>query len=132
MDFTYDRVPTDIYSVLEPTLGIICACLAIMRPLFERLLPSSLAGARGSAGSRNRKDKKSNNKPTGNPTSLGSSVVHKGYLSSVTTDDGLDRLNTNTGYGIESTESMEIAACPSIELDSRNIKVTRVWDVERQ
>ena len=38
-DLTYTAVPAHIYSVLEPTLGIISACLAIMRPLFEKILP---------------------------------------------------------------------------------------------
>ena len=38
-DLTYSAVPAHIYSVLEPTLGIISACLAIARPLFERLFP---------------------------------------------------------------------------------------------
>ena len=38
-DLTYSAVPAHIYSVLEPTLGTISACLALMRPLFEKILP---------------------------------------------------------------------------------------------
>ena len=40
LDFTYSTIPTDIISLLEPSLMIICACLPIMRPLFRRFLPA--------------------------------------------------------------------------------------------
>ena len=38
-DLSYSAVPAHIYSVLEPTLGIVSACLALMRPFFEKILP---------------------------------------------------------------------------------------------
>lgn len=40
-DFTYSAVNADIFSALEPTLMISCACLPIMRPLFRRILPTN-------------------------------------------------------------------------------------------
>ena len=40
LDFTYSSLNADIFSLLEPTLMITCACLPIMRPLFRKLLPS--------------------------------------------------------------------------------------------
>ena len=46
-------MPADVLSALEPALMITCACLPIMRPLFRKLLPASLArssGARRGAG----------------------------------------------------------------------------------
>ena len=43
LDFTYTAISADILSLLEPALMITCACLPIMRPLFQKLLPSSLA-----------------------------------------------------------------------------------------
>ena len=132
MDLTYDKALTDIYSVLEPTLGIICACLATMRPIFERVLPSGLGGLCGSAASLNRTEKKSANNPVGRVISPGSGVVHKGYMKSVTSNDGIDCLNTTARYALEATQSMEKEAGSGIDLDCRNISITRVWDVERQ
>ena len=47
-DFPYTSIPADIFSLLEPALMVICACLPIMRPLFKRFLPS-LSSIRGSS-----------------------------------------------------------------------------------
>ena len=103
-----------------------------MRPIFEGVLPCGIGGMRGSSGSHNRMEKRSINKSASRVISPGSGVIHKGYMRSVTSDDGLDRLNTNAGYALETTGSIGKEADLGIELDSRNISVTRGWDVERQ
>ena len=46
-DLTYTSVKTDVYSILEPSLGITSACLPIMRPLFEKMIPSRFLRSRG-------------------------------------------------------------------------------------
>ena len=46
-DFTYVTVPSDILSAFEPTLMITCACMPIMRPLFRRLLPTTVRSKYG-------------------------------------------------------------------------------------
>ncbi|KAL8748005.1 MAG: hypothetical protein Q9190_000155 [Brigantiaea leucoxantha] len=38
VDTTYDTVQPIIWSIIEPTLGIICACLPILRPLFQSFI----------------------------------------------------------------------------------------------
>ena len=42
-DFPFTSVPADIFSLLEPCIMIICACLPIMRPLVRRILPSAVS-----------------------------------------------------------------------------------------
>ena len=37
-DITYTIVPVSIWTLIEQNLGIVCACLPTMRPLFGRLL----------------------------------------------------------------------------------------------
>ncbi|MCJ1350135.1 MAG: hypothetical protein MMC33_000116 [Icmadophila ericetorum] len=39
-DFTSTSVNADLYSVLEPTLGITSACLPIVGPIYDRLVPA--------------------------------------------------------------------------------------------
>ncbi|KAI8948548.1 hypothetical protein F4801DRAFT_556531 [Xylaria longipes] len=57
-DLTYTVTPGAIYSVLEPTLGIVNACLPTMKPAIKRMFPprsfdqpSNRAGILGSANS---------------------------------------------------------------------------------
>jgi len=35
-DGTWDKVPSSVYGAIEPNLGILCACLVTLRPLFCR------------------------------------------------------------------------------------------------
>lgn len=37
LDLTYDSVSNNIYTSLEPTLGVINACLPLLRPVFSKL-----------------------------------------------------------------------------------------------
>ncbi|MCJ1312337.1 hypothetical protein MMC25_006011 [Agyrium rufum] len=48
-DLSYSSVATDIYSVLEPSIGIIAACLAVIRPLFHRWNPRRWRGSSSSS-----------------------------------------------------------------------------------
>ena len=50
-DFTYTANPADITSLVEPCLMIICACLPVMRSLFQKYLPS-LFGRGGESANR--------------------------------------------------------------------------------
>jgi hypothetical protein len=38
-DSTYDKVGSALYGVIEPNLGIFCACIVTLRPLFHRVAP---------------------------------------------------------------------------------------------
>lgn len=38
-DFTYDGNPTYIWSVIEPCMAVISACVPLFRPLLERIFP---------------------------------------------------------------------------------------------
>ncbi|KAK4149683.1 hypothetical protein C8A00DRAFT_18663 [Chaetomidium leptoderma] len=38
-DSTYDKVGSALYGVIEPNLGIFCACIVTLRPLFNRVAP---------------------------------------------------------------------------------------------
>ena len=42
LDITYTEAESFTWSLLEPTLGIICACLPTMRPLFNKVFPERL------------------------------------------------------------------------------------------
>lgn len=35
-DSTFDKVPSALYGVIEPNLGIFCACVVTLKPLFRR------------------------------------------------------------------------------------------------
>lgn len=39
-DFTWDATGTYIWSIIEPSLAVIIACGAVLRPLFEACIPS--------------------------------------------------------------------------------------------
>ncbi|OTA98713.1 hypothetical protein M426DRAFT_103609 [Hypoxylon sp. CI-4A] len=54
-DSTYGVGPGTIYGGLEPTLGIVNACLPVMKPALKRIFGSSLlGGTRSSSGSSKR------------------------------------------------------------------------------
>ncbi|KAK4169858.1 hypothetical protein QBC43DRAFT_198682 [Cladorrhinum sp. PSN259] len=48
-DSTYDKVPSAVYGVIEPNLGIFCACIVTLRPLLRRYKPSQPAGGQALA-----------------------------------------------------------------------------------
>ncbi|KAI9687137.1 MAG: hypothetical protein M1822_002548, partial [Bathelium mastoideum] len=39
-DFTFDLTNTFVWSVIEPSLGVIVACGALLRPIFRKCLPN--------------------------------------------------------------------------------------------
>lgn len=113
LDITYSKVPTDIYSILELALGIMCACLPIMRPIISRALPTFQ-----SRGSLKQGDK-----------SL--PPIPKRFFSR-----GFERLNEDGGYGLANIAKSRGPECTvSAEVARETvggISVTREWDVERQ
>ncbi|MCJ1380706.1 hypothetical protein MMC17_003814 [Xylographa soralifera] len=42
VDVTYTDYPAGIWSVVEVSIGLVCACLPVMRPLLQRLVPGWL------------------------------------------------------------------------------------------
>jgi len=38
-DSTYDKVGSALYGVIEPNLGIFCACIVTLKPLFNKCAP---------------------------------------------------------------------------------------------
>ncbi|KAK0648161.1 hypothetical protein B0T16DRAFT_407805 [Cercophora newfieldiana] len=50
-DPTWDKVPSGVYGVIEANLGIICACVVTLRPLFHKV-QSSISSIKGRASTR--------------------------------------------------------------------------------
>ncbi|MCJ1323103.1 hypothetical protein MMC15_008455 [Xylographa vitiligo] len=128
LDLTYTKVPTDIYSFLEPSLGIICACLPILRPFFDRIVSSSLLRPHNA---------------TYRASHPAYKVIHVGagaktYVKGRKADEGFLGLRGDAGLfgmvdvGRETTvvagvkDNLEIDSAPS------GINVTREWEVERR
>ncbi|MCJ1249738.1 hypothetical protein MMC30_006964 [Trapelia coarctata] len=114
-DITYSKVPTDIYSILELTLGIICACLPIMRPIISKALPTFHSRVSISLG---------DEPPPPPPTP-------KRSLSR-----GFKRLNDDGGFSLteiaKSREPQGNVSDTTVRETAGVINVTREWDVERQ
>ena len=49
MDTVYTSIPAGIWTVIEQTMGIICACLTTTKPLFDRLFPAKNINGSGMA-----------------------------------------------------------------------------------
>lgn len=77
VDWTYDGLAIDFWSMIEANMGIVCACTMTMKPLLSRLVPGSTRkgegtqdplGPLGIGGGNNN----NNNNHSGNPPTIGS------------------------------------------------------------
>lgn len=121
-DITWTTTDVSIYSILEPNLGVVNACLPTIRPAvvkaFGRCLPASWSVTQGSKGSKGSKG-----------TNRSSRVPNEGtpHFRSVTGDRGFERLDDDIlltqvrgGEPLESQNHDE----------SRNISITHDWTVK--
>ncbi|MCJ1393209.1 hypothetical protein MMC18_006081 [Xylographa bjoerkii] len=131
-DITYTKVPTDIYSILEPSLGIICACLPILRPIFDRILPASLLHSHPATSRR-----------ASHPAfkAIASAGAAKPYSKGGAADEGFLGLKSEAGlFGMEDVRR-ETTVVAGLKGDAETestprglesgINVTREWEVER-
>ena len=124
-DPTYTTTPLMIFTILEPLLGIILACLPLLRPVFERV--SAFRTLHSSCDSRG--------SGTSTPQLFGQSGESKAkaerYVKlrpSTSTAGFTHDINgtaTNRGHGYELDE----LRCLS-ERNKPSIVVTNTWDVE--
>lgn len=117
-DLTYTKVPADIYSNLEPSLGIVCACLPIMRPIFDRCCPCLRKGSRLTW-------TPSNTRPQAVSSSERGS---KGRVRLGAAETGFAGPDEESGYPMVAVGNQDKA--PD-KIDD-GIVVTTGWDVERQ
>ena len=114
LDITYSKIPTDIYSILELTIGIICACLPIMRPIISKALPTFHSRGSISFGY----------EPPPPPPP-------KRSLSR-----GFRRINDDGGYTLaeiaKNREPKSKVSGTAVRATVGGINVTREWDVEHQ
>ncbi|RDW74451.1 uncharacterized protein DSM5745_07113 [Aspergillus mulundensis] len=124
-DLTYTTAPLMIFTILEPLLGIILACLPLLRPVFERVSAfRTLHSSQASGGS-----------GTPIPQLSGQSRESKArtehYVKmrpSTSTAGSAHALNStaaNQGRGYELDEVKRLS-----DRDQPSIVVTNTWDVE--
>ncbi|MCJ1381296.1 hypothetical protein MMC17_004406 [Xylographa soralifera] len=132
VDLTYTKVPTDIYSILEPSLGIICACLPILRPFFDRIVPSSLLHSHSATHRASHPAFKAINTAVGARTYTKKSTADEGFLG-LRGDAGLfgmEDVGRKTTVVAGAKDNAGSGSTPSgLE---RGISVTREWEVERR
>ncbi|KAL4903832.1 hypothetical protein BDW74DRAFT_155471 [Aspergillus multicolor] len=124
-DLTYTTTPLMIFTILEPLLGIILACLPLLRPVFERVSAfRTLHSSRGSG---------DNGTPT--PQFSGQSretkaraeqyVKLRPSTSTAGSAYGINDATADRGHGLELDELGH-----GSERDRPSIVVTNTWDVE--
>ena len=149
-DLTYTSVKTDVYSTLEPSLGIVSACLPIMRPLFEKVIPSRFLRSRGNG--KNHGSVKGVTRISGLPSNFVRAgrdttdfrklldvggypmerVTEEVHSKTLISDDD-DRRLLGKSYHAEISGNVAVDESPDLEQahpDSR-INVTREWTVQR-
>ncbi|MCJ1246343.1 hypothetical protein MMC30_003550 [Trapelia coarctata] len=121
-DLTYSKVPADIYSNLEPSLGIVCACLPIMRPIFDKLFPSIR---------RNSSERRIQSTPA--PKGISTTGQRsEAYLRAASADDESRKPDEELGFSRMAVGNQDNARSYPVEKLDDSIVVTTEWEVERR
>ncbi|MCJ1270110.1 hypothetical protein MMC22_010004 [Lobaria immixta] len=113
-DITFS-VPTSLlWSVLEPCIGCICACVPLMRPLFTSAFPDRMSKGRKSYGYI--PDRKDNSNLTGNSNSNRSDDQQSMYpLASRTNVPSANEIDIRGGRGSDERKGSVIVGDKDIE-----------------
>lgn len=129
LDFSYSVVPDGVYSVLEPYLGVINACLPLLQPIVNRIATTrfwtSLRGtSRGAVTSEDE---------SGNPKTIGSKGKHERFrhldVESTTSKD--DQYPLTSVTGLEQVNTAKVYTGNSVPHGpDGSIGITRDWNVK--
>lgn len=120
LDTTYTSSHIFFFTILEPLLGIILACLPVLRPAMTQIT-SVFTGTKKSL--LNNSDITSDSKSR----TIGGARKYNHIADGVDRSDSLTRPINDAGSFI-----METLEQPSKTHDGQGIHVTNTWDVERR
>ena len=112
-DITYTNVAPGIWTVTEQSIGITCACLPTLRPLFGRML-FGRANNSGNSLSNSENPEIRLSKLTGNPTTGNSTILRCSRNQSTTAFARLDEenmpSNSITSYATTGSRNEEVVS----------------------
>lgn len=120
LDTTYTTSHIFFFTILEPLLGIILACLPVLRPAMTQIT-SVFTGTRKSL--LNNSDYTSDTKPR----MIGSTGKYAHITGGIDRLDSLARPINDTG-----SFNMDDLEQPNKVQEGKTINVTSTWDVERR
>ncbi|KAL9121350.1 MAG: hypothetical protein Q9187_002089 [Circinaria calcarea] len=132
-DITYTSFGTDIYSIIEPCLGITSACLPVLRPLWDRCVPARFLRTKLSGGKL-----KDNSKKIARANGMPAASGHKHSMSDFERlNDGnmfalgpVEEEETLSGKTLRSDEEIVAMPSPTYRAEVRSETLTREPDLE--